>query len=140
MIFDALLGSAIGKETGAAKRPAASSPRWCRDAAELGTAGIYRVEEKTDGYLVALGDAGRAIQVGPSAGQQLLQQVEASAPEKPTWSVSLVLLPRTLTFDPFDRLPPPAQAMQVVNGPFASSSPTWGKGNRTIEINGSSAP
>lgn len=136
LLMDALMGSAI--MNGAAGKESASPPsaRWCRDPAQVPMGAVYR-DEQANGYLIAVGDAGRAVRVGPSAGQQLLAQTGGDAAAKPVWTVALVLLPRTLTSSGFDRLPPPAQAMEVVaSGRFASSAPTWGKAKGKIEING----
>lgn len=136
MLLDALLGSAMVMQ--AARRNAQSqpAPRWCRDSIELPAAGVYRANESEDSYLIAIADAGRAIEVGQSAGHQILAQTGAAPPKEPTWSIKLLLLPRTLNSAAFDRLPPPRQAWEVVQaGRFASTTTTWGNGKKNISIN-----
>jgi hypothetical protein len=100
--------------------------------------GVYRNNEETDGYLIAFSDAGRALRVQPSFGGQLLAQADpkSGAPAQPSWTVSLLLLQRTLTSGSYDRLPPPAQALRIFQeGEYASEVPTWGKSKGHIRIN-----
>lgn len=136
MLLDALLGSALVKQAASKNAPSAPPARWCRDSTELPAAGVYRANESEDSYLIAIADAGRAIEVGQSAGQQMLAQTGTAAPGKETWSIKLLLLPRTLNSAAFDRLPPPRQAWEVVQeGRFASATSTWGDGKKNISIN-----
>lgn len=118
------------------KRTAGPEPVWCRDRAEVSGGGVYRSNEQTDGYLLALADAGRGVSVGPNPASALMAQAGSGKAGAERWSVALVLLSRTLTAEGFDRLPPPAQAMAIASeGPFSSTVPTWGAEKGKIEIN-----
>ena len=47
----------------------------------------------------------------------------------------LILLAQTMTSPLFDRLPPPAQALAIVEeGRFATSFGTWGKGKGQLTV------
>ncbi|HEX8626208.1 MAG TPA: hypothetical protein VF782_14180 [Allosphingosinicella sp.] len=135
MLFGALLG-----QMGATKEPpkqAAVPPqaRWCRDPTELAEAGVYRADEQKNGYLLAVGDAGRAITAGPSAGQALIDLDEQKKAGSERYEVQMVLLSMRAASRLLDRLPPPAQALAIVKeGRFASSYGTWGKDKGKITV------
>ena len=134
VLFDALLGQ-MAANTPPPKRPApAPAARWCRDSTQIANAAVYRAGGAADSYLLALGDAGRAITAGPSAGAGLLA-AEDGKEAKPSYTVQLVLLAQTMNSAAYDRLPPPAQAFEIAEkGSFASSYATWGKGKGRINI------
>jgi hypothetical protein len=135
MLLGALLGQAVATDLAQNQAAAAVQTHWCRDPAALEGAGIYRADEETDGYLLALADAGRAAEVGRSAGQALME-IADEKPGKPAYAIELLLLGETLTSTSFDALPPPSQALAIVKeGRFSSSVPTWGKKKGEIRIN-----
>lgn len=110
LLLSALAGS-LAEET----RETVASPaaRWCRDEARMDMGGVYRANESRDSYLIAVGDAGRAVRVEPSLGNVLLAAEGADAAKR-NWSVALLLLGELRNAPEMDRLPPPAQAMRIV--------------------------
>lgn len=131
----ALLNSAMALtasgEAGGKKQPEPPPVAWCRDpdsenATEI--AGLYRANGSNDSYLLALSDAGRGIETGPNVAATLLGKADKS------WTLSLVDVQRTVNFQPLDRLPAPAQALDIVNkGHPISIVGTWGK-EKTIQL------
>lgn len=99
---------------------------YCRDAV-LGPHGIYRAMEQTDGYLLALGDAGRAAAVQPAMGL-------FDAGSAKSFSVSFFGLDRTLHFLDQDRLVPPAQLIDIIQTQRAVSSVATTEGGSTITL------
>jgi hypothetical protein len=131
-LMDALVGMAAVAEA-KPRREAPPQTRWCRDSTRIEGGGLYRPDARQDGYLIALADAGRGLWVGPSDGLLLLQGDEKK-PKKPAFTAKLLLLGRTLTTRPYDRLLSPAQAVRIAGeGTFATTISTWGK-KHTIEI------
>lgn len=135
MLVGALIGQMGAMEK--APRPAAAPTaiRWCRDPTAVEGGAVYRADAQTDGYLITLGDSGRAVSAGRNAATALME----SAGEKKTggerYEVSVIFLAQTMTSALLDRLPPPAQALTIAGkGPFATSFGTWGnaKGKLTI--------
>jgi hypothetical protein len=134
MMFGALIGQ-MGAMVESPKQPVPPSVRWCRDPIEVPDGNIYRADEQTDRYLIALSDAGRAISVGPNAGQLLIGAAEAEEPGGERYEVRLILLAQTMTSGLLDRLPPPSQALAIVGERrFATAFGTWGKGKGQITI------
>lgn len=119
-MLDALVASA------AAKRPdesegQAKPVRWCRDAFTTGGTGIYRRNEEKDNYILALGDGGIGMTVGPSL-SSLLGKGDKS------WSVSLVQLDRQVIFPSYDDILQPQQAVALLQtGKPVSAAATWPK-------------
>lgn len=135
MLVGALLGQVAA--TKEAPRQAAPAPatRWCRDPIELAGGAVYRADEQADGYLIALGDAGRAVSAGRNAGDALLAAAEEKKAGGDRYEVQLIFLAQTMTSALLDRLPPPAQALAIVReGRFATSFGTWGKGKGQLTI------
>lgn len=93
---------------------------WCRDAATLPNAGVYRPRGSDNSYLLALSDAGRGIWVAPSIGALF------AANNRPQWSVELVLPGRMLSYPPQDRLPRPDRALALSDGDALASTSTFG--------------
>jgi hypothetical protein len=135
-LMNAILGMAVVESAKKKGAPApVRMPVWCQDAAQALQGGVYRADGATDSYLFALSDAGRAVWVGPDQALSILAAGEPAKPQKASFIVKLLLLPRTLTSRPYDRLPPPNQALTIVkDGHFASAVPTWGKAKGHIEI------
>lgn len=135
MLVGALLGQ-VGAMTPAPEEAAPPpAARWCRDSVELPEGGVYRADEQRDGYFLALGDSGRGITAGPSAGHRLLESGEEKKTGGERFEVQLVLLSRRAASALLDRLPPPAQALAIVKeGRFASSYGTWGKEKGKVTV------
>jgi hypothetical protein len=134
-----LIGSLLGQmgATQEGSRQAAPPPptRWCRDSIELADGAVYRADEAVDGYLIALGDAGRAVSAGRNAGDALLEAAEEKKAGGDRYEVQLIFLAETMTSSLLDRLPPPAQALAIVKeGRFATSFGTWGKGKGNLMV------
>lgn len=107
-------------------------PVWCRDATDLsriGGSGVYRTGGPKDGYLIALADSGRGIRVDRDISAVLLGKGKGG------WNVSNIDLDRTTVFPTQDRVPPPEQAVEIVQAGHAlSTTTTWGaKGEVTID-------
>jgi hypothetical protein len=115
---DALIGAMVA---GAAREKAAKNPeeglpvQWCREGDSTMQFGIYRAAGNNDGYLLALGDAGRAISVHRGL---------ALEDRDPGYQVSVATLDRTLIYPSFDKLPRPEAAVEAVmrNRPISSSA------------------
>ncbi len=124
----ALLGALmVGVASEAKDKGDAPPATWCRDAARLDTAGVYRANAADNAYLLALSDAGRGVWVAPSVGALLMGK------GKPNWAVDLILPGRTINYPPQDRLPAPARVLELLSGPAISSATTWG-GKSTITL------
>lgn len=108
------------------------NPVWCKDAMQLPYGALFRGDNETDGYLIALSDAGLAVRVQPNAANIIASEIDKDA--KPNWSVQLIELARTTNYVPRDRMPLPDDAARVINeGHYTSRVTTFGKSN--IEIN-----
>lgn len=133
-VIDALIGGALMNAVKDKAKPPEHPATWCRDPAQTMPMGVYRADNSTDSYLLALGDAGRGILAMADPGQLILALANKKA-EKPTYVVELLLLSQILTTRPYDRLPRPEQAMTIVKeGRFASAFPTWGKAKGNVQI------
>lgn len=92
--------------------------RYCRDALSTDNYGVYRANEATDGYIVALSDSGAAISVGSgNTLLDLLRDVDNSV------AVTLQSSDGNLVYLPFDALPVPTVAVAVIDSqsPIAAS-------------------
>jgi hypothetical protein len=135
MLVGALMGQmgAIREAPGQAAVPTAT--RWCRDPIELADGAVYRADEQADGYLIALGDAGRAVSAGRNAAQILLDSAGEKKAGGGRYEVRLIFLAQTMSSPLLDRLPPPAQALAIAKeGRFATSFGTWGKGKGQLTL------
>ncbi|MEP1422124.1 MAG: hypothetical protein ABJK59_10180 [Erythrobacter sp.] len=136
-ILGALLGSIVPRgeqdesEEGEAATPEPASV-WCRDGSLNPTQVAYRANGATDAYLLAIGDSGMGISVGPDAAGQILQTERPDS--KPNYSITLITDSRRVNYAPQDRLPSLRRVMEVLNTNQAvSSMSTWGDEN-TINI------
>lgn len=104
----ALMGSSIAAKAKASDAPASAPPTiWCRDGDGSTEYGVYRSNASTNGYVMALYDAGRVINVYPS----LMGQVDNSG----TYSVSLTDVEGTVSsFPAFTAMPSPKQVWDLV--------------------------
>lgn len=134
-LMSSILGGVIVNDVKAKAQPGERRPTWCRDSFQTMEAGAYRADNAADSYLLAVADAGRAISAEPDPAG-LLAALERKKAKKQSYVVEFVLLPQTLMSVPYDRLPPPEQAIAIIReGKFASGTPTWGKQKGTININ-----
>ena len=104
---------------------------WCRDSAIVGDGdqsslvAVYRNDSQTDGYLLALGDSGRAISIGRNSLAAIL--AEEGKVTAPTWTPSLILLDRTIVYRDFASLAPPIQLLAVADkGKVLATARTFG--------------
>lgn len=104
----ALMGSSIAAKAKASDAPASARPTtWCREGDARTDYGVYRSNASTNGYVMALYDAGRVISVYPS----LMGQVDKSG----TYSVSLTDVEGTVSsFSAFTAMPSPKQVWDLV--------------------------
>ncbi|MBY8822349.1 hypothetical protein [Sphingomonas colocasiae] len=116
--------------TGQFRAKGAPPPRWCRDDGVEPKGNVYRPDDASDRYLIALSDAGRGISVRPDGFAGL---IEPDA--KPSWRIEMLDLSRITAFASQDRLPPPSQAIEIVrSGDYVTRTSTWGK-KSNIEVN-----
>jgi hypothetical protein len=121
MLFNAVLPDAVAKED---KTPVT----YCRAAEGPNAAwAVYQAEGADDGYVLALGDGGRAIGVAPAL---VLKG-------RPAYAVTMFDLTRRLNFPNVSALLPPEQAIDLANGtaPLSATSTLGGKTDITINSN-----
>ncbi|HMI18875.1 MAG TPA: hypothetical protein VK533_04965 [Sphingomonas sp.] len=131
-MMQALVGAAVSGAVATDRKDAndhrASIPTYCRAQQAADAAwGVYRVEGEERGYVLALGDDGRAIGVQPS----LAALVNKT---KPAYSLAYMDLTEWRIYpDVSDQLPP-EQALDIVDhtNPIASADTLSGKGSITI--------
>lgn len=127
----ALLGGLLAGLSQSADAEPATPVTWCRDATPLPVGGVYRANGATDGYLIALSDAGRGISVSPDALSALLAEKKQA---RPRWAMSVADMDRSLVYAPLDRLPPPTQALSLAQSSApVSVATTWGRQNVQLE-------
>ena len=111
-MMQALLGGTLAAAVAEKKNAADAAPvEWCRDPVKPVVAyGVYRTVGMTDGYVLALGDAGRVATVARSF----------TLPGEPStggYAVTMTDLDGSVaTFPSFDRLPQPQQVLDLVAG------------------------
>lgn len=103
-----LLGSGIAaRKTSDGTAAATPRPIWCREGQGRVEYGVYRSGGRTDGYVLALYDAGRVVSVYPS----LMGQIDKSG----TYAVSLEDIDGSVsTFPSFTALPTPQQVWNLI--------------------------
>lgn len=98
-----------GAASGADKAEQTAPVTWCRDAEDGRKFGVFRANGATESYLMAVGDAGRVINVTPS----LMGQVNKTG----TYAVVLTDVDGSAsTFPSFNKMPAPAQVWSAVAG------------------------
>lgn len=118
-------------ETGAAL----ATVLWCRDPAVGGNAAVYRQNADTENYLLATGDNGNGIWVGPDPGAKLIAMTEKDKPVEPRYSITAVTAARNISFVAQDRLPSPQRVIEIVAANRrVTTVPTWGN-NKSISVN-----
>lgn len=129
-LMSSLLSLAAGnaKIGGAQTRPA----RWCRDRIVEPMQTLYRPDGDAERYLLAVGDNGNAVIVGPEL--SIADPAEGKKPASPRFAIGLVTADRTANYVAQDRLPSPERAMEIIRANHkVSSVTTWGK-DRNVEL------
>jgi hypothetical protein len=106
VIMDSVLGT-IRPEPG---EPTGPPPVFCREPGATVEWGVYRADQSTDSYLIALYEAGLAIGVGDASGLSALLGQNG----RHRFSVTLYERGATSSYPSFNRLPPPVQAWTLV--------------------------
>jgi hypothetical protein len=88
-------------------------PVYCREPGPLADYGVYRPNRSTNSYLVALGDAGLALTVGPAMD---IAELSGGGGRGSRYSMMMQDRESTSALPSFNRLPPPAQAVSVAMG------------------------
>lgn len=96
---------------------------WCREGESAREYGVYRTGDGYKGYVLAVGDAGITVSVGPAFPLEK---------EDPGFTLSVGMLDRNLVYPNFDRLPAPKVAFDAINRLSPVSSTTRGSKNITI--------
>ena len=101
---------------------------WCRDSNLGANQNVYRANESVDSYLIAFGDNGNSVLVGPDGAVALL------GGDKERYSITLKMAGQDISYVAQNRLPSPKRVMKIVNEDRRTVSvPTWGD-NKTIEL------
>lgn len=106
---DVLMDSIIGSIEPEPGQPVGPPPVYCREPGATVERGVYRPDRSTDSYLIAISDAGLAIGVGDAS--QLSALVGNG---RRRFSVTLYERNATSSYASFNRLPPPEQALALV--------------------------
>ncbi len=108
---------------------------WCREREFEQNQTMYRPNNATDRYLVALGDNGNAVWVAPDDANGIFVQKEKSPASPPPYSVSMILADKTIYYVSQDRMPSYEHVVKLINGDRSTvTMPTWGK-SKTIQVN-----
>ncbi|HEX8225296.1 MAG TPA: hypothetical protein VF605_15895 [Allosphingosinicella sp.] len=114
-------------------RRVADPPRWCRDSIELDNAGVYRADEQTDGYFLAINDSGRGIRVRRNGVSLSDQRASNRKDQSERYEVQAIQMSKISTSSLLDRLPPPAQALAIVmERRLEITFLTWGEGRGRV--------
>lgn len=110
VLMDLLAVAATGADGG--EEDDTPPPVYCREPSSTVEYGVYRPDQSSQSYVIALGDAGIALSVGRASLSELMGGGRR---------YSMMLLDRNSTsaLPSFNRLPPPAQAISVA---FAAQS------------------
>ncbi|MBK6413569.1 hypothetical protein [Sphingopyxis sp.] len=114
---------------------ALAAVRWCRDPDLGGNTTIYRQNADSENYLLAVGDNGNGIWVGPDPGAKVIALTEKDKPAELRFAITALTATQNIGFAAQDRLPSPQRVMEIVAANRrVTAVPTWGK-NKTISIN-----
>ncbi|WP_448662147.1 hypothetical protein ACG3SL_15940 [Sphingomonas sp. CJ20] len=130
---DALMGAVLAsmasekaEEAQTAETPMSAEPTsWCREGAANKEFSVYRSDERTSRYLLAIADAGRTIDVTPGFPLD---------GKEPAISLYLHDLDRTLVYPSFNGLPRPEQAWEAIQKNAPVSSSARGGKDLTIQV------
>ncbi len=121
-----------------AEGTAAPPVTWCRDE-QLGIArATYRANASANSYLLALGDNGNGVHVGPDSLAGILAGESAEDDKEPSaFAISLSTAGRNVSYAAQDRMPSPARVLELIeDNRVVGSAATWGD-ERNIEIDSS---
>lgn len=111
-----------------------ANARWCRDSSQGGNAAAYRRDEDAARYLIAVGDNGNGIWVGPDAGAALMAETNKEKPASPRYSITLTMAAQNINFVAQDRLPSPQRVLAIIEANRSTTTvSTWGK-TRSIGV------
>ena len=134
-IISALLGGMIAEKVQEAKENPQSKEAvaWCRDSA-LGEVQVaYRANASENSYLIALGDSGMGVSVGPDSTGQIFAD-EDDKKDIP-FGITVITDSQRINYVPQNRLPSLKRVLEVINNNRRTSAvSTWGD-DSTIEIN-----
>jgi hypothetical protein len=112
-----------------------AAARWCRDPDIGGNAALYRQNADTENYLLAMGDNGNGIWVGPDPGAKVMAMADKEAPATPRYSITLITAAQNVGFVVQDRLPSPQRVIEIVKANRrVTTVPTWGN-SKSISVN-----
>lgn len=121
---DALLGATLATLPPDPKDVAKAAPvTWCREGAPTAQYAVYRANNDSSGYSIAINDAGAVITVSPGI---------ALGKGNPGYRLSPDFLGRTMIYPSFNKLPSPQTAIAAVNNTSPMSSTERGSNNVTI--------
>lgn len=122
----ALVGGMAAQQAAEKDKTPAPPRRWCREGEARVDYGVYRSEDDTAGYMLALYDAGRIVSVQPS----LMEQIDKSG----TVSITLTDVEGNVsTFPSFSALPQPKQVWELVRSGKRTGTSTDGGKQITID-------
>lgn len=98
---------------------------YCREQDEGARYSAYRITGSDDRYLLAVGDAGRAVSIAPAL------SLDGG---KPDYSVTFLDLGTTVIYPSFDRLPSPEQVMETLPDIDPVSSVNVGTSNVSMHV------
>ncbi|APG63338.1 hypothetical protein LPB140_11680 [Sphingorhabdus lutea] len=154
-IYSALLGMTDPSDISAEGAEAAEQApaTWCRDDQYNAPPGaIYRAGESMNSYLLAFGDSGNALSVGPN---DLIAAINAADTKSaddavdrdqegiedqdtldaPPISITIIVEDKKVHFSPRNKLPSPNLVMKILdNESPVSSNGTWGKNKNNVNI------
>lgn len=139
-LMSGLLGMATAQSKAKAKPTPESAKtlaavRWCRDPDIGGNATLYRQNADTENYLLAMGDNGNGIWVGPDPGAKVIAMADKEAPATPRYSITLITAAQNVGFVAQDRLPSPQRVIEIVKANRrVTTVPTWGN-SKSISVN-----
>lgn len=123
-MMDALLGATLAGIKPTDEQKAKAMPvTWCREGEPKQEYAVYRAVGNDTGYTIAMGDAGRVINVSPGLSLDS---------KDPGYRLSVGLLDQTLVYPSFDKLPAPDVAIDAVRKSSPISSTTRGSKDITI--------
>ena len=134
-LLSGLLGSIAMEKAGQSDSDASAAMpvTWCRDSTLGQNHTVYRANEATDSYVIALGDSGKGVSVQPDQASALLGGPDKKRSER--YSVTMHFDDENVNFVAQDRLPSPKRVIELINGGrTAMTVSTWGD-NSTIELN-----
>lgn len=107
----------------------ASPPTYCREPGATIERGVYRPDGATDAYVIALNDAGIAVDVGQMTD---VSDLLGEGRGRPRFGVTVLDRASFSAYPSFNRLPPPDQVLETVRGgpgPFTTTTAP-DRGNR----------